>query len=234
LATIPRDICSKPSKEQYSCLWVPEESPSTSRSSCSTTRRHVDSQCANLKKHKNITATVRGRECRPLPHTPPLDGKWIGGLHFLARQEFTALHNWEGRVRDAWTKGQTRPSPIPTTQNTSSRTASSAINDASTLPKVNHPNLMKHQTSQPQYRKGSCAPASVRPTMENGLGYSICPARQLFTVPEIEEYATEGRNWRDGYAHQQHNHQQHHQQLRTYLCQQNTFCTSVNAMRRQI
>jgi hypothetical protein len=56
--------------------------------------------------------------------------------------------------------------------------------------------------------------------MENGLGYPICPARQRFTVFEIDEDARElRRRWLNDLLLNKWTplRQQHHQQLSTSI-----------------
>jgi len=83
------------------------------------------------------------------------------------------------------------------------------------------PNLTKHQTSQPQYMRGSCAPFKYAHDRKRNWVVRFL-VRQRFTVSEVEKYATERRSRREGYGrnnkeHHQHQHQHQHQQFRTYL-----------------
>jgi hypothetical protein len=63
-------------------------------------------------------------------------------------------------------------------------------------PKTESPNLTKHQTSQPQYREEVVPPHMYAPTTDNGPCHSINPARQSFTVPDLEDYAMQTRSGR--------------------------------------
>jgi hypothetical protein len=64
--------------------------------------------------------------------------------------------------------------------------------------------LTKHQTSQPQYMRGSCAPFIYAYDRKRTWVLHFL-ARQQFTVSEIEEYAMERRNIRDGYGQKNNN-----------------------------
>lgn len=61
--------------------------------------------------------------------------------------------------------------------------------------------------------------------MENGIGYSICPARQRFTVFEIDEDAREleQRGLSDSLVDEQIS-QQHHPELRTSIRNHDILC----------
>ncbi|OKP14122.1 hypothetical protein PENSUB_177 [Penicillium subrubescens] len=71
-------------------------------------------------------------------------------------------------------------------------------------------NTKPHRTST---REEVVTPHTYAPTTENGTCHSIYPARQLFTVPDLEDYAMQTRKGRPGVI-TQHSHNNHRQ--RTY------------------
>jgi hypothetical protein len=83
LATITRDICSEPSKEQYSCLWVPGRSPSTSRLSPFDYASTRQFSLREPHETQHITATVCGRIVGPYHIRPPLMENGLEDFIFL-------------------------------------------------------------------------------------------------------------------------------------------------------
>jgi hypothetical protein len=78
----------------------------------------------------------------------------------------------------------------------SSTTRSSPFSRRADAPKTESPNLTKHPTSQNQYREVVVPPHMYAPTTDNGPCHSIDPARQSFTVPDLENYAMQTRRGR--------------------------------------